>query len=81
MATGSVDFTKVELFAVLNLRSTTEVIDFVAADIPDVNATAMAEAYLDMLLARGADFEPLGRKLRRFANVQLPIIKAAIAAL
>lgn len=77
MAIGDVEFTKDQLFAVLKL-TTTEAIDFVAADIPDATATALADAYLALQLARNNDFEPFGRKLARFANSQVPVVKAAI---
>lgn len=79
MAFGNIEYTKEELFAVLQL-TTTEVIDFVAVDIPDAAATALAEAYLDIVVARTALDWPVGRTLRKFANEQVPVIKAAIAA-
>lgn len=78
MADATKTYTNAELLEVLKLAKT-ETVDFVAADIPALAATTLAQAYLDLVLARNIGY-PFGRALQQFANVQVPIIKAAIAA-
>jgi len=78
MASATKTFTSAELLAICNLAKT-ETVDFTAAEIPVPEADAMAQAYLDLILAKDTSF-PFGRKLQQFANAQVVLIKAAIAA-
>lgn len=78
MASATKTFTNAELLAVC-LLAKTESVDFTAAEIPTAAANTMAQAYLDLILAKDTSF-PFGRKLQQFANAQVVLIKAAIAA-
>lgn len=83
MATGTISYTKEELFEVLKLSPVyngqfTE-LGFTAADIPDVAAEALAEAYLDLIIEHKANTGNLGKKLQRFANEHVPSVREAIA--
>lgn len=78
MASVTKTYTNDELFAVLKL-SKTQKVTFTAAQIPTAAANTLAQAYLDLVLARNTAY-PFGRALQQFANTQVPIIKAAIAA-
>lgn len=78
MATATKVYTNDELLAVLKLAKT-EKVDFIAADIPTAAATALAQAYLNLVLAKNTAY-PFGRVLQQFANAQVPVIKAAIIA-
>lgn len=71
-------FTNAELLAICKLAKT-ETVTFTAVQIPAGSVTTMSQAYLDLLLANDTAF-PLGRKLQQFANAQVVLIKAAIAA-
>ena len=78
MASATKTYTNDELLAVLML-SKTQTVDFTSAQIPAGAATTLAQAYLDLTLARDTAF-PFGVALQHFANAQVPIIKAAIVA-
>lgn len=78
MATASKVYTNEELFAVLQLGKN-EKTNFTAAQIPAPQATTMAQAYLDLQIARTTAY-PFGRALQKFADAQIILIKAAIAA-
>lgn len=77
-ATATKVYTDVELYAVLKLAKTQKV-DFAVADIPTAALTALGQAYLDLVLAKNTAF-PFGRSLYQFADAQVKLVKAAIAA-
>lgn len=84
MATGTIVYSKEELFEVLKLSPVFNgqftTLGFVAADIPDVTAEALAEAYLDLVVSQKANTGSFGKKLQKFANEQVPVVRAAIEA-
>lgn len=78
MASATKTYTNDQLFAVLTLGKTQKP-NFTAAQIPVASATTMAQAYLDLQIAKDTSF-PFGRSLQQFADAQIKLIKAAIAA-
>ena len=78
MATATKVYSNAELLEVLKLGKT-ETVTFTAAQIPAPQATTMAQAYLDLIIARNTAY-PFGRVLQKFADAQIILIKAAIAA-
>lgn len=78
-ATTTKDYTDVELYAVLKLAKT-QTVTFAVADIPPAALTTLGQAYLNLVLAKTNEY-PFGRALRKFADEQVVLIKAAIAAL
>lgn len=79
MATATIAYTADQLHGILKM-STKHTVPFTAVEIPAGALTTLAQAYLDLLLTKNDSFEPLGGQLRRFANAQVPVIKAAILA-
>lgn len=77
-ATATKVYSDAELMAVLHLGKT-EKVDFVAADIPTAALTALGQAYLNLVLAKNTAF-PFGRSLQQFADAQIKVVRAAIAA-
>lgn len=76
MATATTTVTDAQLQAVLAL-ATTDKVNFLWENVPAPAVDALAQAYLNLMLAKHSTFEPFGRQLRRFANTQIAILRAA----
>lgn len=79
MATATITYTADQIHKILKM-ATKHKVTFTAAQIPAGTLTTLAQAYLTLLLAKNDSFESLGSQLRRFANAQVPIVKADILA-
>lgn len=77
MATATITVTNAQLLAVLAL-ATTDVVEFDLADVEPAAITAAAQAYVNLELSKSDTFEPFGRQLRRFANTQIPVLRAEV---
>ncbi len=77
MATATTTFTDAQLQAVLAL-ATTDKVDFDWVDVPAPTVDALAQDYLNLILAKNQTFEPFGRQLRRFANAKMAVLRAAV---
>ena len=77
MATATVTVTNADLVKALLLGN----VNTYNYDIEDASPAAIdaaAAAYVNVMMTKNNTFEPLGRQLRRFANVHNALLRASI---